>query len=94
MRSESSEMDISPDDKTKAIPALTLEFFANILPEEEPIYVSDEATILDVSMATPEDLIARCSSYYKTAVSHNDLRRPLWQVLLEMDARRREHLTV
>jgi len=47
-----------------------------VLYDEEPsAFVSDEATIWDVSMApTPDELLVRCSTYYGRPVSLEDLR--------------------
>lgn len=81
-------MEFTSDDKVRAIGGLTAELFKHVLYDEEPIFVGDEATILDVSLASPEELQKRCSVYYKTAVSLDDLRRPLWQLLPELDRRR------
>jgi hypothetical protein len=81
-------MRLSPDEKVRAIRALTDALFQHVLYDEEPIFVADEATILDVSLAPPEELQRRCSTYYKTAVSLEDLRRPLWQLLPELEHRR------
>ena len=81
-------MELTPDYKTRAISVLIEEFFEHVLPEEEPIFIGDEATILDVSMASTEELLRKCSEYYRTSVGLEDLRRPLWQVLPELDAHR------
>ncbi len=81
-------MEFTSDDKVSGISRLTAELFEHVLFEEEPIFVGDEATILDVSLASPEELQKRCSVFYKTAVSLDDLRRPLWQLLPELNRRR------
>jgi hypothetical protein len=81
-------MEFTSDDKIRASRGLTAELFTHVLYDEQQIFVSDEATILDVSLASPEELQKRCSAHYKTAVSLNELRRPLWQLLLELDRRR------
>jgi hypothetical protein len=82
-------MEFSSDEKIRAIRPLTDALFEHVLYDEEPIFVSDEATIFDVSLASPEELQKRCSIYYNTAVSLDDLRRPLWELLPELDRRRR-----
>lgn len=81
-------MEFTPDDKIRAVRALTDALFKHVLYDEEPVFVGDEATILDVSLASPEELRKRCSAYYMTAVSLEDLRRPLWQLLPELERRR------
>ena len=72
-------MEFSSDVETRKIPALVEAFFEHVLFDEEPIFVSDEATIWDVSMAAPEELLRRCSEYYKKPVSMEDLGQPLWE---------------
>jgi hypothetical protein len=62
--------------------------FRHVLYDEEPLFIGDEATIFDVSVAPAEELLKRCSTYYRTEVSIEDLRRPLWQVLPELERRR------
>ncbi len=58
------------------------ELFEHVLSDEEPLFVSDEATIYDVSSAPPEELLKRLSEYYGAFVSLQDLKQPLWQLLL------------
>jgi glutathione S-transferase len=81
-------MEFTSDERVRAIRALMDALFEHVLYDEEPIFVGDEATILDVSVAPTAELQKRCSAYYKTAVSIEDLRRPLWQVLPELERRR------
>jgi hypothetical protein len=52
------------------------------------LFVSDEATIWDVSMAAPEEITKRCSEYYGIPVSMDDLKQPLWKLLSQLDAAR------
>ena len=71
------------------IKPLANEFFANVLFDEEPLFVSDEATIWGVSFsATGEELIQRISSYYNQTVTLDDLKQPLWKLLRQLDRRR------
>jgi len=81
-------MDFSSDREMQKIPELTREFFEHVLFDEEPVFVGDEATIWDVSMATPGDLVERCSQYYQTQVSEQDLGQPLWKLIRYLDERR------
>jgi hypothetical protein len=81
-------MEFTSDEKMRAIPELTKALFQHVLYDEDPIFVGDEATILDVSMAPPEELLKRCSEYYRTPVLLEDLRRPLWQLLPELETKR------
>ena len=61
------------------------EFFENVLPDEQPLFVSDEATILDLSLASPEELARRCAGYYRVPVSSNDLAQPLWKLIRQLN---------
>ena len=53
-------MQLSSVQKQK-ISELTQEFFEHVLYDEDPVFISDEATIWDVSMSTGEELIGRIS---------------------------------
>lgn len=79
-------MQFSSDAEIRKIPQLVEDFFRQVLYDEEPIFVGDEATILDVSMAMPDELVKRCEAYYGRPVTVQDLRRPLWQFLGEFGA--------
>jgi hypothetical protein len=82
-------MDFTSDEKIRGLAHLTDELFQHVLCDEEPIFFGDEATLLDVSAAPVEEILSRCSSYYQTAVSEDDLRRPLWEVLPKLALRGR-----
>lgn len=56
-------MEFSSDEKMRAIRPLTDALFKFVLYDEDPIFIGDEATILDVSMATQDELQKRCSAY-------------------------------
>lgn len=64
------------------------EFFKNVLPDEDPVFVSDEATIWDVSTATGGELLSRISNYYGTSLSLDDLKLPLWKLLRKLNEER------
>jgi hypothetical protein len=82
-------VEFSSDQEIQKIPELVREFFEHVLCEEyEPIFVGDDATVWDVSMATPDELLRRCSEYYKTPVSLEDLKKPLVKLLPELNERR------
>jgi hypothetical protein len=52
-------MEFSSDEKMQQIEPLTREFFEQVLSGEyESVFVGDEATIWDVSMETPEELLS------------------------------------
>ncbi len=77
-------MEYSSAEKIRRIPELVDELFRHVLYDEEPIFISDEATIWDVSAAAPEELLKRCTDYYQRPLSLNDLRKPLWVLLPEI----------
>jgi hypothetical protein len=77
-------MEFSSDVEMKKIAGLAEEFSKNIL-DDEPFFVSDEATILDVSGAEPQELITRISNYYRKTISMADLRQPLWKLLRQLN---------
>ena len=52
-------MEFSPDLQMQTIADLACEFFEHVLFDEEPLFVSDDATIFDVSMSGPEELMKR-----------------------------------
>ena len=81
-------MEFSPDVKMRKISALAEEVFAHVLDGEEPFFVSDEATIWDVSMAAPDELIQKCSEYCGRPVSLEELKQPLWKLLPKLSAAR------
>ena len=82
-------MEFTSDEKVRGIRALTDELFHRVLYDEHPIFIGDEATIFDVSVAPTEELLKRCSEYYRTSVSLEDLRKALWELLPELDSRRK-----
>jgi hypothetical protein len=69
--------------------ALALEFYEKILaPDEEPCFASDEANLLDLSLAPEEELIERINSYYGQRLETSDLRKSFWLLLDELNAHR------
>jgi len=81
-------MEFSPAVEIGKISGLVQEFIQHVLYDEEPFFISDEATIWDVSTSTQQELLKRCSDYYGTSVSLEDLNQPLWKLLLLLRQRR------
>ena len=77
-------MEFSADVEMKKIAGLAEEFSKNIL-DDEPFFVSDEATVWSVSGSEPEELIARISNYYGKTVSMADLQQPLWKLIRQLN---------
>ena len=78
-------MNFSSDIEMQKISKLTQTFIEHVLYDEEPLFISDEATIWDVSMGTAEELIRRCSQYYGKSVSEVDLAQPLWKLIRQLN---------
>jgi hypothetical protein len=78
-------MEYSSDVEMRKVSREAQEFFEKVLYDEEPVFVSDEATIWDVSMSTADELLERCSKYYGKALSAGDLKQPLWKLLRQLN---------
>ena len=84
-------VEFSSDERMRKISALAQDFFDRVLDGEEPFFVSDEAKIWDVSTDSPEELIRRCSEYAGEPVCLDDLKQPLWKLLPQLSAKRKNH---
>ena len=67
-------MEFGSDVEMQKVSHEAREFFEEILSDEEPLFVSDEATIWDLSMSTADELLERCSTYYGTVLAAADLK--------------------
>jgi len=56
-----------------------------ILYDERPVFVSDEATIFDVSTSPIEELSERCAKHYGRVLSPESLKQPLWKLLRQLN---------
>jgi hypothetical protein len=83
LRSRRKQMELSSDVEMKKIAELAQQFYEHIL-DDKPFFVSDEASILDVSGAEPEELLARIAEYYGKTVSMADLQQPLWKLIRQL----------
>jgi hypothetical protein len=77
-------MEFSLDTEMQKVSREAQEFFEKVLFDEEPVFVSDEATVWDVSMSTADELLERCSKYYGKSLSEDDLKQPLWKLLRQL----------
>jgi hypothetical protein len=85
-------MDLSSDVEMKKIAGLAQQFYENIL-DDEPFFVSDEATVWSVSGSEPEELLDRITRYYGKTVSMADLQQPLWKLIRQLnEGRGADHL--
>jgi hypothetical protein len=78
-------VDFAPDDEIRKMPALVDEFVRRVLYDEEPIFISDEATVWDISTCDANELLLRCSAAYSRSVSIDELKQPLWKLLLQLN---------
>jgi hypothetical protein len=66
------------------------EFFRAILdPEEQPHFVSDEATLHDLSSNEEDELINRCIEHYGVVLEPKDFALPVWKLLDHLEKRRK-----
>jgi hypothetical protein len=82
----------SSDDEISKIPVLLQAFLQGVLYDEEPLFISDEATIWDVSTGPVEEILGRCSDFYGIPVSLEDSKQPLYRLLPWLDKARRIQL--
>lgn len=74
------------DDKNmRRLSGMAEDFFDRILrPDEDPGFVSDEATLLDISLAPEADLIEKVYRQYGRTLTSHDFRRPFWSLLQDL----------
>lgn len=77
------------DEHMRGLEQLAEEFYESVLrPNEEPGFVSDEASLLDISLAPEELLIEKIKAHYGKSVTKFDLRRSFWSLLTELNTDR------
>ncbi len=82
------------DENMRRIAPLAEEFFANILYDEEPLFVSDEATIWDCSLGPDTDkLRERCRNFYGVDLHPHDFKRSLWSLIEHLDRSRTKQIS-
>jgi Zn-dependent peptidase ImmA (M78 family) len=80
---------LSPSEEMSKISALAEEFCANILYDEEPLFVSDEAMLWGVWMGDVDEVLERCRNYYGVPITMEETQQPLWKLLPLLDERRK-----
>ena len=78
-------MELGSDVQMQRLSREAREFFEKVLYDEEPVLVSDEASILDVSTSSIEELTERCAKQYGKNLSPEDLKQPLWKLLRQLN---------
>jgi hypothetical protein len=82
-------LEFSQDLEIKKVAPLLEELFKNVLYDEDPLFISDEAQIWDVSMSDANDVLSRLSKYYDVPVTMEMTKQPLWKFLRELDEKRK-----
>ncbi len=71
-------------------PILSQEFYGVAFStEERPFFVSDCASIYDISPGDETEIVCRCKSHYGVTLTEKHLRMPLWKVLDFLSENRR-----
>jgi hypothetical protein len=79
----------SPNTEMQKVAALAEEFYLAVLrDDEEPLFVSDEATLFDVWSGDMNEVLSRCKDRYGVPVSLEDARQPFWKLLIMLNSRR------
>jgi hypothetical protein len=82
-------LEFSPNTEMSRVKVLADELFEHVLYDEEPIFVSDEATLWGVSMSDVDEVLGRVRKYYGVSLSLEETQQsPLWKLLRLLDERR------
>ncbi len=82
-------LEFSPNTEMSRVKVLADELFKYVLYDEEPIFVSDEATLWAVSMSDVDAVLERIRKYYGVSLSLKETQQfPLWKLLRLLDERR------
>jgi hypothetical protein len=85
------EISFANDKEMQRIAPLVDEFLKNILFDEEPLFISDEATIWDVSLGPDaEEILKRCKNFYGVLLPAVDLNKSLWVLIEQLNQSRIE----
>lgn len=88
--SEDSSLPFSSNTEMIRVSMLADELFKNVLYDEEPLFISDEATLWGVAMSDTGEVLERCRNYYGVPVSMEETQQlPLWKLLRLLDDRRK-----
>ncbi len=71
-----SLLPFSSSDTTDKLGPIAEEFYSNVLYDEEPLFVSDEATVWDMWSGDVDEILSRCSSFYGVPVSKEETHQP------------------
>lgn len=83
-------LEFAPNTEISRVSTLAHEFFEQILYDEEPLFVSDEATLWSIATASVDEVLERCRNYYGVTLSFEETQElPLWKLLRVLDKRRK-----
>jgi hypothetical protein len=83
-----SEVTFSSSKETDGLGKVAEEFYTNILFDEEPLFVSDEATLWGLWMGDEKEILERCSKYYAVPVSKEETQQPFWKFVTLLNTKR------
>ena len=83
-----SELTFNSSKETDALGKVIKEFYTNILFDEEPLFVSDEATLWALWMVDEKEILERCSKYYAVPVSKEETQQPFWKFVKLLNTKR------
>jgi hypothetical protein len=81
-------LNVASDEDMQTLGPELAEFVQYVIPDEEPAFVSDEATVWDISLSSEDELISRCFSHYGVQLRAEDLKLPLSRLLPVLKRRR------
>jgi hypothetical protein len=80
------QIQFADDSEVRRCSLLIEEFVANVLFDEEPLFISDEASVWDISLGpSGNELIERCQRFYGVSVSSADLKMSVWRLVEKID---------
>lgn len=83
------QLKFAPDKDIQGLSPELAEFVQHVIPDEEPLFISDAATVWDISLsATENELIDRCFIHYGVYLRAEELKQPLSRLLRELKQRR------
>jgi hypothetical protein len=90
MQREVNMIDLADDEHMRSLKPLAEEFYEKVLrPDDEPGFVSDDASLLDTSLAPENLLIDKIKTHYGMTVTNSDLRKSFWLLLKHLNEGRR-----
>ena len=73
--------EFASDLKMRQIAPMADRFYKKILFDEEPLFVSDEATLFDVWSGDMAEVLERCSKRYNIRLTLQAAKQSLWRLI-------------